>query len=310
MACAIEALGLYKEFPGGVAAVKGVNIKASHGRTALMGPNGSGKTTTLSMLAGALRPSRGTVRVCGYDLWGDEWVEARRHVGYAPQNMPFRERLSGMDNLVWYGLLRGLGFSGSRRRARELAEELGLSEYINRSVASYSGGMRRRLSIAAALMGYPEVVILDEPTSGLDPRGREELWRLIEVSLKGLTIIFSTHISAEAELHSEYVYIFNEGTVAAEGEPGDLIERYSPRPRVIVYVGDDVEPLQVDGVKPEVVARGIYMYPVDDPREGVRRIIDAYSLRGVAVERVETRRPSLEEVFFAVTGRRLEGGGM
>ncbi len=306
MGCFLEASSLYKEYPGGIVAVKGISLKAGLGRTSLMGPNGSGKTTTLSMLAGALKPSRGIVRVCGYDLWGREWIEARKRLGYAPQKMPFREKLSGMENLVWYGLLRGLGLGESRRRARSLSEDLGLTGYINRSVASYSGGMRRRLSLAAALMGEPDVLILDEPTSGLDPRAREELWHLIEVSLKGLTILFSTHISVEAELHSDYVYIFNEGTIVAEGRPGDLIEKHAPKPRIIVYVRGDAEPLVVDGVRPEVVTRGVYMYPVDDPREDIRRIVDAYSLHGVVVERIETRRPGLEEVFFTVTGRRLE----
>ncbi len=308
MVCVLEASDLYKEYPGGVVAVKGVSLKAGRGRVSLMGPNGSGKTTTLSMLAGALKPSRGVVRVCGYDLWGKEWIKARRHIGYALQKMPFREKLSGMENLIWYGLLRGLGLGESRRRARSLSEELGLSGYINRSVASYSGGMRKRLSLAAALMGDPDVLILDEPTSGLDPRAREELWHLIEVSLKDLTIVFSAHMSVEAELHSDYVYIFNDGVIVAEGRPSELIERYAPKPRIIVYVRGDAEPLPIDGVEPEIVARGVYMYPVDDPREGIRRIVDAYSQHGVAVERIETRKPGLEEVFFTVTGRRLEEG--
>ena len=308
MGCLVEVTGLYKEFPGGVVAVKGVSLKAASGRTALMGPNGSGKTTTLSMIAGALKPTRGTVRVCGHEMWGPDWLKARKLVGYAPQDMPFRSKLSGMDNLIWYGLLKGLGLAESRRRARELVEELGMSGYINRSVSSYSGGMRRRLCIAAALMGYPEVVVLDEPAAGLDPRGREELWRLIEVSLRDMTIIYSTHMSIEAEAHSDYVYIFSEGAVAAGGRPRELIEQYAPKPRIMVYTRGDAEPLKVDDMEPETVSKGIYMYLASDPRDAVRRITEAYTLRGIVLERVETREPGLEEVFFAVTGRMLGGG--
>jgi len=306
--CTIEAIDIYKEYPGGVIAVRGITIRVSKSRVSLMGPNGSGKTTTLSIMAGALKPTRGSVSVCGYDMWGSGWLKARKMVGYAPQKMPFRERLSGLDNLVWYGLLHGLGFMEARRTARRIAEELGMSDYIRRSVASYSGGMRRRLSIAAALMGSPEVLILDEPASGLDPRAREEVWRLIEVTLRDVIVVYSTHMPQEAERHSSHVYIFNEGRVVAEGEPRELIERYASKPRVLVYTREDVEPIEVDGVHPESIAPGVYVYPVDDPSEGIRSIVDAYSLRGVPITRVEVRRPGLEEVFFTVTGRRLEEG--
>ncbi|MCE4610524.1 MAG: ABC transporter ATP-binding protein [Desulfurococcales archaeon] len=306
MACDVEAEELYKEYPSGVIAVRGISFKAGRGRTCLMGPNGSGKTTTLSMIAGALRPTKGIVRVCGYDVWGDGWLTARKLIGYAPQRMPFRDRLSGFDNLVWYGLLRGLGLIEARRRARRLAEELGLEGYLGRSVASYSGGMRRRLTIAAALMGEPEVLILDEPSSGLDPKGREELWRVIEVVLKDLTIIYSSHMAVEAEAHSDYVYIFHQGRIAASGTPQDLVKKHAPKPKVLIYVGEKVPPLEVEGLKPYVVGAGVYMYSVDNPKEAIKIIADSYLARGFAVERIEIRRPGLEEVFLSVTGRKLE----
>ncbi len=300
MGCIVRGRGLYKEYPGGVVAVKGVDLEARPGKTALMGPNGSGKTTTLSMLAGALKPSRGEVEVCGLNLWGREWLEARRRIGFAPQDMPFRDKLTGRENLVWHGLLRGLSLGEASRRARRLGEELGMSGYIDRRVATYSGGMRRRLSIAAALMGEPEVLILDEPTSGLDPGAREELWGLIESRLRGLTIVFSTHLGEEAERYADIVYLFSRGRVAAWGRPAELVERYAPKPRVVLYLQEDAEPLEVDGVKPQVLGPGVVSYTVDDPGMGMRAAIDAYTLRGVAVERVEVRRPSLEEVFLAV----------
>ncbi|MEB3860797.1 MAG: ABC transporter ATP-binding protein [Desulfurococcales archaeon] len=300
MGCIVRGRGLYKEYPGGVLAVKGVDLEARPGKTALMGPNGSGKTTTLSMLAGALKPSRGEVEVCGLNLWGREWLEARRKIGFAPQDMPFRDKLTGRENLVWHGLLRGLSLGEASRRARRLGEELGMSSYLDRRVATYSGGMRRRLSIAAALMGEPEVLILDEPTSGLDPGAREELWGLIESRLRDLTIVFSTHLGEEAERHADIVYLFSRGRVAAWGRPGELIERYAPRPRIVLYLQEDAEPLEIDGMRPQVLGPGVVSYTVDDPGMGMRAAIDAYTLRGVAVERVEVRRPSLEEVFLAV----------
>ncbi len=300
MGCTVTGRGLYKEYPGGVVAVRGVDLEARPGKTALMGPNGSGKTTTLSMLAGALKPSKGEVEVCGLNLWGREWLKARRRIGFAPQNMPFRDKLSGRENLVWHGLLRGLSLGEASRRARRLGEELGMGEYLDRRVATYSGGMRRRLSIAAALMGEPEVLILDEPTSGLDPGAREELWGLIEARLRGLTIIFSTHLGEEAERHADIVYLFSRGRVAARGRPGELVERYAPKPRIVLYLQGDVEPLEIDGMKPQVLGPGVVSYMVDDPSLGMRAAIDAYTLKGVAVEKVEVRKPSLEEVFLAV----------
>ncbi len=302
MKCTLEGRGLYKEYPGGVVAVRGVDILVGEGKTALMGPNGSGKTTTLSMLAGALKPSRGEVRVCGYDMWGEDWLEARRHVGYAPQNMPFRDKLTGYENLVWMGLLKGLSLSEARSRARRLAEELGMEEYIHRRVATYSGGMRRRLSIAAALIGEPDVLILDEPSSGLDPGARESLWHLIETRLRGLSILYSTHLAQEAEHHADKVYMFHKGRVVAEGSPRELIERLAPKPRVIVYLPPGAEPVEVDGMAPIRIAEGVVAYSVDDPRSSIRVIVDAYTLKGVVVEKVEVRRPSLEEAYLAAVG--------
>ncbi|MCE4613173.1 MAG: ABC transporter ATP-binding protein [Desulfurococcales archaeon] len=304
--CSVVVEDLWKEYPGGIVAVRGVSFEAGRGFTSLMGPNGSGKTTTLSMVAGALKPSRGRIVVCGLDVWGREGVRARRLIGFAPQDMPFKEKLSGMENLVWIGMIRGLGYVDAKRQARRALELVGLEAHGNRRVVTYSGGMRRRLTIAACVMHEPEVLLLDEPGSGLDPRAREEVWGLIESLGRGRIIVYSTHISQEAERHSDRVLIFHSGGIVAGGPPRMLIERYAPMPRIIVYHDPGGAPPMVDGLPGYSRGDGVTYYEVEEASSALPKIIEAFLRAGIQVHKVEVKRPGLEEVYFRVTGARLE----
>lgn len=288
--------------------MRGVSFRAGEGFTSIMGPNGSGKTTVLSMVAGALKPSRGSIRVCGLDVWGEESeaVRARRLIGFAPQDMPFKERLTGFENLVIMGMLRGMGFLESRREARRVLELVGLAEHGDRRVVTYSGGMRRRLAIASSIIHEPEVLVLDEPSSGLDPVAREEIWSLIERVGAGRVVVYSTHISQEAEAHSGNVLIFHGGRVVAEGAPVELIRRYAPKPRVIVVHEPLSELPVIDGLRGQAIDETTSVYEVEDASAWLPRVIEGFISLGVQVERVEVRRPGLEEVYFRVTGSRLE----
>ena len=300
----LVAENLSKTYRDGTTAVQGVSFKAGKGITVLMGPNGSGKTTTLSMVSGSLKPTRGKVTVCGYDLWGSGWYKARECIGYAPQNMPFIEHLTAMENLVWLGLMRGLSLSEAKARAKSLLDLVGLGESADKRVTRLSGGMRRRLTIAASLIGSPEIVVLDEPTSGLDPGAREALWKIITGISRHKTVIASTHIPEEAEEHADKVIIFHKGRVVADDTPRSLIERYAP-----------LSVIELQGVFPEkkpdtgnykVWSRNKVIAESPDPDSELPRILEEIISLGGKVSLARIRKPGLREVYFALTGESLE----
>ena len=301
----VEADGLVKVYPGGVEAVRGVSFEAGKGITVLMGPNGSGKTTTLSMVAGALKPTRGRVRVCGLDMWGGDWSRPRMCVGFAPQDMPLLAKLTGMENLVWYGLIRGLSLGEARRRARRLLEEVGLSDAASRRIATYSGGMKRRLMIAAALMGDPSVLVLDEPTSGLDPGARLQLWRLLEGLARDRAVIASTHIPEEAEKHADMVLVFHRGRIVARGPPERLIEEYAPQSTIIVEGALPGEPPRIDGVEASTWSKERARLVAQDPDTVLPGLVEALLRAGARISRIEVSKPGLAEVYLSVTGEVL-----
>ncbi len=298
----VEAEGLRKVYPDGTLAVDGVSYTAGSGVTVFMGPNGSGKTTTMAMTAGALRPTAGTVRVCGYDMWSGDWAKPRSCVGYAPQDMPFREKLTAEENLVWYGLIRGLSLRESKRRASQLLEMVGLEGAGSKKVAELSGGMRRRLAIAAAMMGDPPVLLLDEPTSGLDPAARESIWRLLRgLAGQGRAVIASTHIPDEAEKYGDIVYIFHRGRIVASGRPGDLIERYARDSRITV-IGQLPVTARVEGAKLLQAGETRLVYATPDPDSLLPRLLERLLAVGARIERVEVSKPGLAEAYLTLTG--------
>ena len=298
--CVLEARGIVKVYPGGVEALKGVDLTAGRGVTVVMGPNGSGKTTLLSIMTGALRPTRGIVEVCGVDVWGPSWIEARRFIGFAPQDVPFREKLSLYDNLVWYGMVKGLGWMEARSGARRLAGELGLSEHLRKPMAALSGGLRRRASIAAALTGNPRVIVMDEPASGLDPGARRGLWELIRGLARDRVVVVSTHITEGLEDYADMVYIMHEGRVAASGPPRRLIAEYAPLSRITVY--GRIKRVDVEGVEVYAEGGGRLVALTKSPEEALPVLVKALASAGGVIERVEVSRPGLAEVYYRVTG--------
>lgn len=303
--CEVVAEGLVKVY-GAVRALDGVSIEASGGFTAIMGPNGSGKTTALSIIAGVVRPTRGRVRVCGYDVWGGGWRRARELMGFAPQDPPFNERLTLLENLVVMAGLRGMSPGAARAEALRLLEDFGLRGLESRRVGSLSGGERRRASIVLSLLHNPEVVVLDEPGSGLDPRAKEELWGYLRRGLRGRVVLYSTHDPGEAE-GSGYVYVLYKGRVAASGRPIDLIRAYAPRPRVRVSLYEPLRgPVEVPGARLLRLEGSIVEYEVADPSGSLPGIIEGLLEAGAGVSRVEVLRPGMREVYMAVTGEEPE----
>ncbi len=293
---------------GSLVAVDGVSFSISRGVYSIMGPNGSGKSTLLSIIAGSLRPDSGDVILCGYRVWGSEGIYVRAHLGYAPQDMPLRGKLSGYENLVWIGLLRGLSLVEARRRARELIELMDLSEHGKKLVSRYSGGLRKRLTIASAMIHDPEVLVLDEPASGLDPRALEDLWGILLKISRERVLIYSTHNPVEAERFSDIVMIMYRGGIIASGKPEDLIKTYAPKPRVVVWLPESVKPIEIEGLEMGV-GRGFVYYSTEDPRSAVKEIVNAYARIGASITRIEIRPPGLDEVFLRLTGVAIGEGG-
>ncbi len=300
----LEARELVKIYPGGVKAVDGISLVFERGIYSIMGPNGSGKSTTLSMCSGVLKPTKGRVYVLGLDLWGKDWIEARRHIGFAPQDMPFNPKLSALDNLIWFGLLRNMSLMECRTSAKKLLMSVDLYESRNMLVGKLSGGMRRRLTIASALIHNPDVIILDEPGSGLDPKAKEDLWMYIQELVEDRTLIFSSHDAREVERFSKWTYIFHRGRVVAEGEPRKLIEEYVKHPYISVWFAKDVIPPEINGSKP-LVFGSIAWYSLEDV--DLPDVISYLRDNKIPFKRIEIIEPSLNEVFIRLTGERLMG---
>ncbi len=298
----LEARELVKIYPGGVKAVDGISLVFERGIYSIMGPNGSGKSTTLSMCSGVLKPTKGRVYVLGLDLWGKDWIEARRHIGFAPQDMPFNPKLSALDNLIWFGLLRNMSLMECRTSAKKLLMSVDLYESRNMLVGKLSGGMRRRLTIASALIHNPDVIILDEPGSGLDPKAKEDLWMYIQELVEDRTLIFSSHDAREVERFSKWTYIFHRGRVVAEGEPRKLIEEYVKHPYISVWFAKDVIPPEINGSRP-LVFGSIAWYSLEDV--DLPDVISYLRENKMPFKRIEIIEPSLNEVFIRLTGERL-----
>src|SRR3954471_13281014 len=219
---AIEAVGLVKSF-GDVRAVDGVDLSVSRGTVyGVLGPNGAGKTTTIRMLATLIRPDAGSARVLGHDIVG-EADAVRGLVSLTGQLASVDEDLTGRENLVLLGWLLGLRRAAAKRRANELLDAFGLEEAAGRLVKHYSGGMRRRLDIAASIVVTPELLFLDEPTTGLDPRSRNQVWDIVRALREaGTTILLSTQYLDEADQLADGIAVIDHGKVIAEGTPGQL----------------------------------------------------------------------------------------
>jgi ABC-2 type transport system ATP-binding protein len=313
MANAIVAEGLVKKY-GDVVALDGMSLAVPSGTVfALVGPNGAGKTTTVRVLTTLLKPDAGRASVAGFDVVGDA-RQLRSHIGVSGQYAAIDEHLTGAENLEMVGRLYHLGARRSAERARTLLERFDLSEVADRPVKGWSGGMRRRLDLAGALVANPPVLFLDEPTTGLDPRARMALWDVIdELVAGGTTLLLTTQYMEEADRLADWIAVVDRGRVIALGSADELKNR----------VGGDRIELTVDDVADLPTAEQVLVpYALGDPQTdaGARRITvpvtsGAATLaealvrlagEGVKVRDVALRRPTLDDVFLNLTGREAE----
>jgi ABC-2 type transport system ATP-binding protein len=306
---AIEAHELTREFPGGVKALDGVSFTVEQGEIfGYLGRNGAGKSTTVRILTTLLRPTSGTATVLGHDVRKDPGA-VRKVFGCALQDAALDELMTGREHLEMAGRLVGLGKARARERAAELLESFGLQAAADRIAAGYSGGMRRRLDVAMAMVRRPEVLFLDEPTTGLDPQGRRAVWELVRALRdSGSTVFLTTQYLAEADELSDRVAVVHEGRIAAIGTPQELKDRLGTTTvRARVAPADD--PALSQAVQPNVVvaaADGWMDITVAGGEAAVPDVLARLAGAGVSVDRIRVHPPTLEDVFVELTGTEIE----
>jgi ABC-2 type transport system ATP-binding protein len=306
----IEAHGLSKRYKQ-VVALDGLDLAVPEGTVlALLGPNGAGKTTAVSILATLLEPDEGTATVAGADV-RTQPEEVRRRIGLSGQYAAVDEHLTGFENLEMIGRLYHLGRGPSRARARELLDRFDLTDAADRPVKTYSGGMRRRLDLAGALVAEPPVLFLDEPTTGLDPRSRTELWGVIrELLARGTTVLLTTQYLEEADHLADDIVVIDRGREIAHGTSdrlksaigGDRIEVIVTQSHDLTRASEILTPFAVDGgLQVEPIERRL-VAPIADGASVLTRALRELDAAGVEVSDVGLRRPTLDEVFLALTG--------
>jgi ABC-2 type transport system ATP-binding protein len=314
---AIVAEGLTKVYPSKhheVRALDGLDLEVEEGSVlGLLGPNGAGKTTTVRILATLLRPDAGRATVLGYDVVRDA-QRLRHEIGLSGQYAAVDENLTGHENLWMFGRLYRLPSAAAHARAGELLEQFALDEAASRIVKTYSGGMRRRLDLAAALIGRPRLLFLDEPTTGLDPRGRIGMWNVIRgLVAEGTTLLLTTQYLEEADALADRIAVVDSGRIIARGTADELKAQVGGE-RVELVVHDAVELDRAVGI---VKAHSIGDATVDTharrvtaPTKGgaqqLTQVIRAMDAAGIALDDVGLRRPTLDDVFLTLTGHAAE----
>jgi oleandomycin transport system ATP-binding protein len=311
----IRAEGLKKRF-GETQALAGVDVLARRGTVlGVLGPNGAGKTTAVRTLATLIRPDEGRAEVCGFDVVKDA-AQVRRLISLTGQYASVDEELTGVENLIMIARLVGHGRGESRRRAQDLLDRFSLSEAGGRAAKTYSGGMRRRLDLAAGLVNDPQVIYLDEPTTGLDPRARNAVWDTVRQLVRdGATVLLTTQQLDEAEALADRIVVFDHGRVVADGTSEELKEkvggqtlavRARDRARMPEIVGVVA---RVTGARPETDEdTGLVTAPLDDPA-ALTAVVRGLDEAGVVASDLALRRPSLDEVFLSLTGHHAEPEG-
>jgi len=312
----IEVEGLVREFKNGPRAVDGIDLRVAPGEIyGFLGPNGAGKSTTVLMLTTLLPPTAGTARVAGFDIVR-EGPSVRGAIGAALQEAALDPLLSGAEHMRLQTALHGVPKAERGERSAELLSRVGLSEAADRRVAGYSGGMKRRLDLALALVHRPRILFLDEPTTGLDIQSRTALWDEVArlASEDGVTVFLTTQYLEEADALAGRVGIIDHGRIVAEGTPAELKAEIG-RPTVEAVPRDPADQervaraLQPFGERCGATHRGGASVLLAGGESQLADVVRALDAEGIAIETLQLHAPSLDDVFLAKTGRSLEGAG-
>src|ERR1700742_31193 len=312
MVAMIEAEGLEKRF-GQTQALAGTGFSAEQGTVlALLGPNGAGKTTAVRVLSTLLRPDGGTGRICGYDVV-KEAVQVRQLIALTGQYASVDDELTGSENLMMIGRLLGLGRADARAKAKELLARFDLADAARRATKTYSGGMRRRLDLAASLIGDPRVIFLDEPTTGLDPRARNQVWDTVRgLTAGGGTVLLTTQYLEEADELADQIAVIDRGRVVASGTASELKattgkQTIEVRPLDRFRAVEEAEVMtRLTGETPEVrTETGLVTATAVDPAV-LSDLVQQLGQRGIVAAELALRLPSLDEGFPALTGHPAE----
>jgi ABC-2 type transport system ATP-binding protein len=302
-AAALQLTGLGKDY-GARTAVGAIDLAVRRGEIfGLLGPNGAGKTTTISMACGVVTPSRGQVEICGINLATDPFA-AKARLGLVPQDLALYDELTATQNLAYVGALYGL-------RGAKLATQLdwalgvaGLRDRAREPVKQFSGGMKRRLNLAAGVLHAPELLILDEPTVGVDPQSRNHIFATVrELRASGMTVVYTSHYMEEIEALCDRVAIVDHGAIVALGTLAELVEAHATHGLVLAIDGDLAAALAAALDHGEARRDGDALHVT--PRVGLGPLIAAIEATGATIVRVESRQASLEATFLALTGRAL-----
>jgi ABC-2 type transport system ATP-binding protein len=306
----IEVNGLVKDFKGGVRAVDEIDLRVAPGEIyGFLGPNGAGKSTTVLVLTTLLPPTSGTARVAGLDVV-HQGAAVRRAIGASLQESALDPFLTGSEHMRLQSSLHGLGKSERETRGRELLARVGLTDAAERKVGGYSGGMKRRLDLALALVHRPRILFLDEPTTGLDPQSRLQLWDVIEGFKKGgRTVLLTTHYMDEAERLCDRVGIVDHGKLIALGTPRELIASLGGQEVIEVTLAagklDEEVAARLPGVRGVRQVGSGFALAADPLHVALPALVDHLRAAGLTLERLSTRHATLEDVFVALTGRHL-----
>jgi len=302
---AIQASAITRKF-GNLVAVDGIDLSVQEGELfSLLGPNGAGKTTVIKMLCCLLRPSSGIAMIMGHDIQKDP-IAVKKVIGISPQETAIAEHLNARENLSLMGGIHGLGKEEVKKRSEELLEMMGLTNRAKERVKKYSGGMKRRLSIAMALVSNPQVLFLDEPTLGLDPQSRRSIWEHI-TELKGKkTVVLTTHYLEEADALADRMAIIDEGKIIALGTSRELKDSISDM-QVMVVKAKNLTTDAIEGLRgkyPEVkeIVDGV---EIKAKEVNFSEVVDYLRPRGVIIESTSLKEVTLDDVFLHLTGKEL-----
>ncbi len=307
---AIEVKNLKKSF-GDFQAVQDANFTAVSGEVlSLLGPNGAGKSTTISMLSGLLNPTAGDASIMGHSVM-KEPAAAKKSLGVVPQDIALYPDLSARENLVFWGKMYGLRGADLKQRVDEVLEIIGLADRQKDQVGKFSGGMKRRVNIGAALLHKPEVVIMDEPTVGIDPQSRRHILDNVkELNQQGMTVLYTTHYMEEAAELSHHIAIMDKGKVIAYGTHDELIKMVGEQTRIDLTLNAEAAKIlsawqKVDGVSKIDSLDGKVTALVDDSNRVLPHLFETASRENVRITSVDIQEPNLETVFLHLTGRAL-----